>query len=261
MALPFNPYMNNPLPGAEPLTPTYPTTGGNLPLPYNQYMNNPLPGADPLTPTYPTTGGDLPQFRTTGGYLPMAGGMTPTATGTPQPMATGSTGSAGSTGYALPNFGSMGSNPYAFSRPDMMTGTGRDRTASAYNTATGTPQTQSFNYGGNQYSATFGAGMTPAEITRLMTDYAGPGMQTFNPTDAMRQYYGYQNDLTRMQAEAAGGQAGAQRRLANFSSNAPNYSMTFTPGTEGAVNPYLRTDTRTASPGGGGGARGRGLLG
>lgn len=222
-------------------------------LPYNPYMGNPLPGADPLTP--PTTGGPLPQFPTTGGPLPMATGMQPMTTGTPQAMATGTT------GYTLPNFGTLGSNPYAFSRPDMMTGTGRDRVASAYNTAIGTPQTQSFNYGGNQYGVTFGAGMTPAEITRLMTDYAGAGMQRFDPRDALNQYYGYQNDLARMQAEAAGGQIGAQRALANFADRAPGYSVTFTPGTEGAVNPYLRTDGRGEGPGRARRASMAGLLG
>jgi hypothetical protein len=203
-------------------------------LPYNPYMNNPLPGAEPLTPNYPTTGGYLPQDLGTGGPLPMAGGMMPMATGGMQPMATGST------GYTLPNFGTMGSNPYAFTRPDMMTGTGRDRTASAYNTAIGTPQTQSFNYGGNQYGVTFGAGMTPAEITRLMTDYAGPGMQVFKPTDLLNRYYGYQNDLSRLQAEAAGGQASAAARMDRFiDKNLPGYTVNFTPGTEGASNPYL----------------------
>lgn len=214
-------------------------------LPFD-FTNNPLVGANPLTPTYPTTGGPLPEFRTTSGPLPMATGMQPMATGGMQPMATGTT------GYTLPNYGSMGTNPYAFSRPDMMTGTGRDRVPSAYNTAIGAPQTQSFNYGGNQYGVTFGAGMTPAEITRLMTDYAGPGMQTFNPSDALRQYYGYQNDLARMQAAAASGQQASDvARLDRFiDKNLPGYTMTFTPGTEGAVNPYVREyEDRRMGPG------------
>jgi hypothetical protein len=214
-------------------------------LPYNPYMNNPLPGAEPLTPNYPTTGGFLPQDMGTGGPLPMAGGMMPMATGTPQPMATGST------GYTLPNFGTLGSNPYAFSRPN----------SASYNTAIGTPQTQSFGYGGNQYGVTFGAGMTPAEITRLMTDYAGAGQQVFKPTDLLNQYYGYQNDLSRLQAEAAGGQAGAAARVDRFiDKKLPGYTVNFTPGTEGAVNPYSSPyQPRAGGPGGGG--RGRGLLG
>ncbi len=197
-------------------------------LPFD-FTNNPLVGANPLTPTYPTTGGPLPM-----------------ATGTPQPMATGTT------GYTLPNYGSMGANPYAFSSPAMMTGTGRDRVASAYNTAIGAPQTQSFNYGGNQYGITFGAGMTPAEINRLMTEYAGAGQRVFNPSDALRQYYGYQNDLARMQAAASSGQQASDvARLDRFiDKNLPAYTMTFTPGTEGGVNPYVREyEDRRMGPG------------
>jgi len=224
-------------------------------LPFN-FANNPLVGANPLTPTYPTTGGPLPEFRTTGGPLPMAtGGMQPMATGM-QPMATGTT------GYTLQNYSALGSNPFAFSRPDRFIGSGRDKTLSSYFSDIGSPQTQTIGYGGNQYEITFGPGMTANQADRLMTSFAGYSpegqiQRVFNPSDALRNYYSYQNDLARLQAEVDSGQRSAAGRLDRFiDRNLPEYTVNFIPGTEGAVNPYLRTTLPGNSP-----RRTAGLLG
>jgi hypothetical protein len=224
--------------------PTYPppTTGGSLP-PFDPSMLNPqtggnLPLPDPSM-VNPQTGGNLPlpQAPQTGGYLPGDAGVTP------------------------PVSNPYGTSPFTYNRPDPRIGDGRAAERNPYYNPITSPTTQTFDWQGNQYTANFQpGGLSQSRIDKLMTNFAGYNGQgdpqrVFNPTSLLRQYYGQQNNLANMQADAASGQAGAMRRLEG--ENSLPFSINFTPGTAGAVNPFLRQDTRQIPPG----QRARGLLG
>ena len=204
---------------AAPFFGSFGSRGGNP-------MGNRFSGNDYFVPGTPVTGGPLPMFAPDNfgtQTAANAGAFTP-----PPP--------AGSAGY--------GTSPFVYNRPDGQIGTGREQVRNPYFTPMTDPMTKTFDWQGNQYTVNFApGGLSQSQVDKFMTNYAGTNaagdtQRVFNPTSLLRQYYAQMNNPN-----------GTGRELP--------FTVNFAPGSEGAVNPFVRQQERRVTPG----QLARGLLG